>query len=135
MSTLRTRRTVQTADAPKAIGPYSQAIVTEALVFTAGQIGLNPATGEIVEGGIASQTRQVLGNLQHVLEAAGASLASVVKTSVYLKDMNDFAAMNEVYGEFFPSAPPARSTVAAAGLPKAALVEIDAVAVLAAKTS
>ncbi len=135
MPTLGTRRTVHTADAPKAIGPYSQAIATETMVFTAGQIGLNPVTGEIVEGGIASQTRQVLGNLQHVLEAAGASLPAVVKTSVYLKDMNDFAAMNEVYGEFFPSAPPARSTVAVAELPKAALVEIDAVAVLPARTS
>ena len=135
MSTRGTRRIVQTADAPKAIGPYSQAIASETMVFTAGQIGLNPATGELVEGGIGSQTRQVLNNLQHVLEAAGASLAAVVKTGVYLKDMNDFAAMNQVYGEFFASEPPARSTVAVAGLPKGALVEIDALAVFAAKIS
>jgi len=126
---------VHTPDAPKAIGPYSQAIATERMVFTSGQIGLDPATGEIVEGGVASQARQVLINLTHVLQAAETSLAAVVKTTVYLKDMGDFAAMNEVYGEFFADEPPSRSTVAVAGLPKGALVEIDAIAVIPTKDS
>ena len=121
--------TVITESAPKAIGPYSQAIHSDAFVFTAGQIGLVPTTGEIVEGGIAAQTRQVLTNLKHVLQAAHAGLDGVVKTTVYLKDMNDFSAMNAVYGEFFASDPPARSTVAVAALPKGALVEIDAIAI------
>jgi 2-iminobutanoate/2-iminopropanoate deaminase len=122
------RQVVSTDSAPKAIGPYSQAILADALVFTAGQIGLVPTTGEIVDGGIAAQTRQVLTNLQHVLRAANFGLDQVVKTTVYLQDMNDFAAMNEVYGEFFTKNPPARSTVAVAALPKGALVEIDAIA-------
>jgi 2-iminobutanoate/2-iminopropanoate deaminase len=129
MAARGSRKIIRTSGAPQAIGPYSQGIATETMVFTAGQIGLVPATGEIVEGGIAAQTRQVLTNLQNVLQAAGTSLAAVVKTTVYLKDMNDFAAMNEVYGQFFASEPPARSTVAAAGLPKGALVEIEAMAV------
>jgi 2-iminobutanoate/2-iminopropanoate deaminase len=124
------RTTIHTAEAPRAIGPYSQAIATETMVYTAGQIGINPDTGELVEGGISAQTSQVLTNLRNVLEAAGASLTAVVKTTVFLSDMKDFAAMNEVYGQFFSSEPPARSTVAAAGLPKAALVEIEATAVL-----
>jgi 2-iminobutanoate/2-iminopropanoate deaminase len=125
---------VSTGSAPRAIGPYSQAIHTKAFVFTAGQIGLVPTTGEVAEGGIAAQTRQVLKNLQHVLEAAESGLDRVVKTTVYLKDMNDFAAMNAVYGEFFAADPPARSTIAVAALPKAALVEIDAIALTGATT-
>lgn len=122
------RETVSTDNAPRAIGPYSQAIHTNAFVFTAGQIGLVPTTGEIVEGGITAQTRQVLANLQQVLQASSSGLDRVVKTTVYLKDMNDFAAMNAVYAEFFAGDPPARSTVAVAALPKGALVEIDAIA-------
>ena len=123
------RAIVSTASAPKAIGPYSQAISTGTFVFTAGQIGLVPTTGEIVDGGVTEHTRQVLTNLRQVLQAANTGLERVVKTTVYLKDMNDFAAMNAVYAEFFAGEPPARSTVAVAALPKGALVEIDAVAI------
>jgi 2-iminobutanoate/2-iminopropanoate deaminase len=133
MSDVGERRVIHTTDAPKAIGPYSQAISIGNMVFTSGQIGLNPATGEIVQGGIGSQTRQVISNLRSVLLAAGASLDAVVKTTVFLASMDDFAAMNEVYGEFFPQHPPARSTVAAAALPKGALVEIEATAVIPTK--
>jgi 2-iminobutanoate/2-iminopropanoate deaminase len=122
------RTIVHTKDAPAAIGPYSQAIRTEKMVFTAGQIGLDPSTGELVKGDVAAQTRQVLENLKHVLEAADSALGLVVKTTVFLGAMSDFAAMNAVYAEFFPQDPPARSTVAAAGLPKGALVEIEAAA-------
>ena len=122
------RKVVSTDRAPKAIGPYSQAILADSVVFTAGQIGLVPTTGEIIDGGITAQTRQVLTNLQHVLKEADSGLDRVVKTTVYLQDMNDFAAMNAVYAEFFTQDPPARSTVAVAALPKGALVEIDAVA-------
>jgi 2-iminobutanoate/2-iminopropanoate deaminase len=100
------------------------------MVYTAGQIGLNPATKELVEGGVAEQTRQVLTNLGHVLEAADSAMELVVKTTVFLSDMNNFAAMNATYAEFFPGDPPARSTVAVAGLPKGALVEIEAVALV-----
>ncbi|HEY5984647.1 MAG TPA: RidA family protein [Anaerolineales bacterium] len=121
---------VHTDRAPKAIGPYSQAIRADTMVFTAGQIGLNPATMEIVEGGIGAQTRQVLTNLKSVLEASDSGLDLVVKTTVFLKDMNDFAAMNAVYAEFLGQNSPARSTVAAAALPKGALVEIEAVALV-----
>lgn len=128
MYTTEGKKIVSTEKAPKAIGPYSQAIRTENLVFTAGQIGLNPATMNIVEGGIEAQTRQVLTNLKHVLEAADSGLKFVVKTTVFLQNMDDFAAMNAVYAEFFPENPPARSTVAVAGLPKGALVEIECVA-------
>lgn len=127
------KRIVHTEDAPKAIGPYSQAVRTEGMVMTAGQIGLNPKTGELVEGGIQAQTRQVLTNLRHVLEAAESGLGSVVKTTVFLKDMKDFAQMNAIYAEFFPENPPARSTVAAADLPKGALVEIEAIALATSK--
>jgi len=119
---------ISTEKAPKAIGPYSQAVRIENLIFTAGQIALNPATMEIVEGGIEAQTRQVLTNLRNVLAAAGSGLERVVKTTVFLSDMANFAAMNTVYAEFFAENPPARSTVAAAGLPKGALVEIEVVA-------
>lgn len=123
-----TRETVRTQHAPAAIGPYSQAIKANGFVFTAGQAGLDPATGKIVEGGIAAQTRQTLNNIKAILEAGGSSLASVVKTTVFLHRIDDFAAMNSVYQEFFPDAPPARSTVAVKDLPMGALVEIEAVA-------
>lgn len=119
---------IQTADAPAAIGPYSQAMVHGGMVFTAGQIALDPASGELVEGDIARQTEQVFKNLTAVLEAAGASLGSVVKTTVFLKDMGEFTAMNEVYGRFFGDHRPARSTVQAARLPKDCSVEIEAIA-------
>ncbi len=120
--------------APKAIGPYSQAQVVRLhggnrMVFTSGQIGLDPATGEIVAGGMVEQTRRVLANLGAVLEGAGLSYADVVKTTVYLADMQDFAAMNEVYATAFGESLPARTTIAAAGLPRGARIEIDAVAV------
>ena len=128
MATPPSRQIVHSAAAPNAIGPYSQAVKTETMVFTAGQVGLNPATAELVGGGIEAQTRQVLTNLQHVLEAAESGLEHVVKTTVFLKDMSDFAAMNAIYAEFFPQDPPARSTVAVAGLPKGALIEIEATA-------
>jgi len=130
MFTTEGKKIIFTDKAPKAIGPYSQAIQTETMVFTAGQAGIDPATGELVEGGIEAQTRQVLTNLSHVLEASDSGLNYVVKTTVFLKDMNDFAKMNAIYGEFFSQNPPARSTLAAAGLPKGALVEIEAIALL-----
>ncbi|HEX8352590.1 MAG TPA: RidA family protein [Pyrinomonadaceae bacterium] len=122
------RRIVKTEGAPGAIGPYSQAVVAGGLVYTSGQIPIDPATGQFVEGGVREQTAQVLRNLSGVLEAAGSSLARVVKTTVFLADMDDFAAMNEVYAGFFPEGPPARSTVQAARLPRDARVEIDVVA-------
>jgi 2-iminobutanoate/2-iminopropanoate deaminase len=131
MYTSEGKKIVTTDKAPRAIGPYSQAVRIESLVFTAGQIGLDPAGGELVNGGIEAQTRQVLTNLGNVLEAAGSGLKYVVKTTVFLADINDFAGMNGVYAEFFPEHPPARSTIAVAGLPKAARVEIEAVALLA----
>ena len=130
MFTSEGKKIISTEKAPKAIGPYSQAIRIEGLVFTAGQIGLNPATMEIVEGGVEAQTRQVLTNLKQVLEAADSGMNYVVKTTVFLTDMANFAAMNAIYAEFFPDNPPARSTVAVAGLPKGGLVEIEAVALL-----
>ncbi|HEY6242352.1 MAG TPA: RidA family protein [Pyrinomonadaceae bacterium] len=119
---------VQTENAPAAIGPYSQAIEANGFVFVSGQIPINPATGEFVNGGIREQTEQVLKNVSAVLEASGSSLDQVVKTTVFLADMQDFAAMNEVYGAFFRENPPARATVAAAELPRNARVEIEAVA-------
>ncbi len=125
------KKIIQTEDAPKAIGPYSQAVRMDGLVFTAGQIGLDPSTGELISETIEAQTRQVLTNLKHVLTAAGSGLSFVIKTTVFLKDMSDFLKMNSVYAEFFPDHPPARSTVAVAALPKGALVEIEAVALLA----
>lgn len=121
------KNVVHTDKAPKAIGPYSQAIRTESMIYTAGQIGLDPATGEVVAGAVEEQTRQALTNLQNVIEAAGSTLAHVVKTTVFLKDMNDFPRMNAVYAEFFGENSPARSTVAVAALPKGGLVEIEAV--------
>ncbi len=116
--------------APKAIGPYSVAIRIGDLVFTSGQIGLDPGTGVLVPGGVEAETRQALTNLAHVLADAGSGLPQVVKTTVFLRDMADFAAMNAVYAEFFPENPPARSTVAVAALPKGAAVEIEAIACL-----
>jgi 2-iminobutanoate/2-iminopropanoate deaminase len=121
------RAVVQTPDAPQAIGPYSQAINAGNLVFCSGQIPLTP-DGALIEGDVAAQTRQVLTNLQAVLTAAGSSLDQVVKTTVFLADMGDFAAMNTVYAEFFPANPPARSTVQVARLPRDARVEIEAIA-------
>ncbi len=122
------KKIVTTEAAPAAIGPYSQAIVANGFVFVSGQIPIDPATGSFVEGGIAAQTRQGLNNLKAVLEAAGSSLADVVKTTVFLASLGDFAEMNAVYGEFFSSDPPARATVQAAALPRGALVEIEAIA-------
>ena len=121
------REIIATKKAPGAVGPYSQAIRVGHFVFTAGQVALDPATGTLVEGGIAEQTRQALRNITAVLEAAGSSLDNVVKTTVFLGDMDDFKAMNEVYGGFFANEPPARSTVEVS-LPLEALVEIEAIA-------
>jgi 2-iminobutanoate/2-iminopropanoate deaminase len=122
------RQPIKTDQAPKAIGPYEQAIRIDGFVFTAGQIPIDPETGNFVEGGIAEQTRQVLKNLKAVLEAAGSSMNRVVKATVFLKNMADFPAMNEVYAEYFSAAKPARSTVTVAELPRGALIEIDLVA-------
>jgi 2-iminobutanoate/2-iminopropanoate deaminase len=119
---------ISTDKAPKAIGPYSQAVKANGFIYTAGQIPLDPATGQIVEGDVARQTTRVLDNLKGVLEAAGSSLEKIVKTTVFLKDMNDFAAMNEIYAKYFPSQPPARSTVEVSRLPRDARVEIEIVA-------
>ena len=128
------RSPLQVEDAPRAIGPYVQAQVVrlhggQKLVFTSGQVGLDPAKGELVGGGVKAETKRALENLTAVLRGASLTLADVVKTTVYLADMQDFAAMNEVYGEAFGPTPPARTTIAAAGLPKGARVEIDCVAV------
>lgn len=125
------RKVIHTEKAPKAIGPYSQAIRTDTMIYTAGQTGLDPATMELVAGGVEEQARQVLSNLKNVLEASGSDLEHVVKTTVFLKDMNDFQKMNAVYAEFFGDTPPARSTIAVAGLPKGGLVEIEVVALIA----
>ena len=125
------KQVIHTDKAPKAIGPYSQAIRIDSMIYTAGQTALDPATMELVPGGIEEQTRQVLNNLRSVLEAAGSSFEHVVKTTVFLKDMNDFSKMNAVYAEFFGDTPPARSTVAVAGLPKGGIVEIEVVALIA----
>jgi 2-iminobutanoate/2-iminopropanoate deaminase len=120
---------IATEQAPQAIGPYSQAVRAGNLVFASGQIPLDPATQEFVAGGIAEQTEQVLKNLKAVFAAAGVAMDQIVKTTVYLADMNDFTAMNEVYGKYFAENPPARATVQAARLPKDARVEIEAIAV------
>ncbi len=125
------KQTIKTERAPGAIGPYSQAVKAGGFIFLSGQIPIDPSTGEFVAGGIAEQTGQVLKNLSAVLEASGVGLADVVKTTVFLADMNDFAAMNEVYGSFFQESPPARSTVEAARLPRDARVEIDVIALAA----
>jgi 2-iminobutanoate/2-iminopropanoate deaminase len=129
-----TRSIVRTSQAPAAIGPYSQAVVVpvgnQRMVFCSGQIALDPATGAVIEGDVAAQTRQVLENLGAVLAAAGARFADVVKTTVWLADMADFAVVNAIYGERFTHDPPARATVAAAGLPRNVRVEIEAIAVI-----
>ncbi len=124
------KESVFTSKAPKAIGPYSQAIRTESFVFASGQAGLDPQTGELVTGGIEAETRQVLTNLTHVLEASESGLQHVVKTTVFLTDMAEFPRMNAVYAEFFPKEPPTRSTVGVAALPKGAHVEIEMIALL-----
>ncbi len=123
------RRALETPGAPRALGPYSQAVVVAETVFCAGQVGLDPATGKLVPGGIAAETARALENLAAVLGAAGLSLAEVVKTTVYLTDLGEFAAMNEVYGRHFAAPYPARATVQVAALPAGARVEIEAIAV------
>jgi 2-iminobutanoate/2-iminopropanoate deaminase len=128
------RNIVRTASAPAAIGPYSQAVVVpvgdKKMIFCSGQIPLDPATGEMVQGDVAEQTQRVLDNLAAVLAAAGASLAHVVRTTIFLQNMDDFGVVNATYGERFPNDPPARATVQAAKLPRGAAVEIDAIAIL-----
>jgi 2-iminobutanoate/2-iminopropanoate deaminase len=124
---------ISTSHAPSAIGPYSQGVVANGFLFTAGQIALDPVTGKIVEGGIVEQTERVMQNLQQVLQAAGVSWGDVVKTTVYLHDLSDFPIVNEIYGKWLGDARPARSTVQVPGLPRGALVEVDAVAVVASK--
>ena len=124
------REPVSSAAAPKAIGPYSQAIRAGQFLFLSGQTPIDPATGNLVDGDIAAQTTRALQNLGEVLKAAGASFADVTKTTVFLADMNDFAAMNAVYASFFPAPPPARTTIQAARLPKDCRVEIDAIAII-----
>jgi 2-iminobutanoate/2-iminopropanoate deaminase len=124
------RQVIATPHAPAAVGPYSQAIRCQDLIYTAGQLGLDPETGELAGDGIQAQTRQALRNLQAVLQAAGTDMANVVKTTVFLQDIEDFGAMNTVYASFFVTAPPARSAVQAAALPLGGLVEIEAVAVI-----
>jgi 2-iminobutanoate/2-iminopropanoate deaminase len=125
-----TNREVVITEKVKAIGPYSAGVKAGHFVFSSGQIGLDQSTGAIVEGGIEAETRQVLTNLSNVLQAAGSSLERVVKTTVFLKDMNDFARMNAIYAEYFKNEPPARSTIQVAALPRNAIVEIEAVALL-----
>jgi len=122
------RDVISTKEAPQAIGPYSQAIRANGFVFISGQIAIDPATQQVINGDVAVQTERVLKNLAAILKAAGSAIEKVVRTTVFLKDMGDFAAMNEVYGKHFSAAPPARSTVQAARLPKDVLVEIDVIA-------
>jgi 2-iminobutanoate/2-iminopropanoate deaminase len=121
---------IKTDRAPKAIGPYSAGVKTELFIFTAGQLGIIPESGNIIEGGIENETRQSLLNIQHILEDAGSSLAFIVKTTVFLRDMADFNLMNTIYAEFFKENPPARSTVQVTALPKGAAIEIEAVALV-----
>ena len=123
-----TRKVLSTDGAPKAIGPYSQGIDSGSLVFLSGQVALDPATGQMIAGGIVEQTDRILKNLEAVLKASGLTLNHVVRTTVFLVDLGDFAAMNEVYARHFPKDPPARSTVQVAALPKGARIEIDAIA-------
>ncbi len=126
------REIIKTSNAPSAIGPYSQAVKITAgkLIFTAGQIPLDPATGRLIEGDISAQTRRVMENIKAILTASGATLENVAKTTVFMADLSEFAAMNEVYGEYFPANPPARSTVEVKALPRGARVEIETIAVL-----
>jgi 2-iminobutanoate/2-iminopropanoate deaminase len=130
--TMSEKQVVRTDKAPQAIGPYSLGVRVGEMVFSAGQIGIDPQSGEVVSGGIEAETRQALLNLQAVLEAAGASLENVVKTTVFLRDINEFGRMNDVYAEFFTAKPPARSAVQVAALPRGVAVEIEAIAVLGA---
>jgi 2-iminobutanoate/2-iminopropanoate deaminase len=120
---------IESPNAPKPIGPYSQAVKSNGMCFLSGQVGLDPKTAELVPGGVAEQAEQVMKNLGAVLEAAGLSFGNVVRCTIYLMDMADFGKVNEVYGRYFPKNPPARATVQVAGLPKGARVEIDAIAV------
>ena len=122
------KQIVQTDHAPKAIGPYSQAVIYKGIAYLSGQIPLDPATGQVVEGGIAEQTEQVMRNLKAVLEASSSSFKQVLKTTVFLADMAEFPKMNEVYATYFPDDPPARATVQAAGLPRGVRVEIECIA-------
>lgn len=124
-----TRDTIQTGNAPAAVGPYSQAVAAGGFVFCSGQIALEPATGNLVAGGVPAETERVLQNLSAVLQAAGSSLQDVVKTTVFMTDLGAFKTMNEIYARFFPGAPPSRSTVQVAALPRGACVEIEAIAV------
>lgn len=124
------KQVVVTDEAPKAIGPYSAGIKLGSFVFTAGQLGIVPENGDIISGGIEAETRQALKNIEKILEAAGASMSDVVKTTVFLRDMDDFGRMNQVYAQFFQENPPARSTIQVAALPKGAAVEIEAIAIL-----
>ncbi len=126
--TAKEKIVIKTNKAPKAIGPYSVAIRAADFVFTAGQLGIDPTTGNLVEGGIEAETRQALNNLKNILEAAGTSLSSIIKTTVFLRDIGDFSAMNAVYATFFSEESPARSALQVAALPKGASVEIEAVA-------
>jgi len=123
------RQAISTNNAPQALGPYSQGIRADDLIFCAGQLGLDPASGKLVDGGVEAQTRRALQNLAGVLFAGGSSLNNVVKTTVFLANMDDFQKMNAVYAEFFPTAPPARSTIQVARLPRDAAVEIEAIAI------
>ena len=122
------REIISTKDAPQAIGPYSQAVKANGFVFTSGQVAIDPATQQVIDGDVAAQTDRVLRNLSEILEAAGSGLGKVVKATVFLKNMSEFAVMNSVYGKYFNTAPPARSTVEVARLPKDVLVEIDVIA-------
>jgi 2-iminobutanoate/2-iminopropanoate deaminase len=130
METLKTLRAVQTEAAPKAIGPYSQAVIAQGFVFCSGQIALDPATGAVIEGDVRAQTERVMKNLAAVLAAAGAGFDRVVKTTIFLKDLGDFAAVNEVYGAYFTGAAPARAAVEVSRLPRDVKVEFDMVAAL-----
>ncbi|HLX83285.1 MAG TPA: RidA family protein [Terriglobales bacterium] len=122
------REVIATADAPQAIGPYSQAIRAQGLIFTSGQVAIDPATQQVITGDVSAQTDRVLKNLAAILQASGSTFEKVVRCTVFLKNMGDFAAMNEVYGRYFKQSPPARSTVEVARLPKDVLVEIDVIA-------
>jgi len=125
-----TREVISTTNAPAAVGPYSQAIKTGELVFTAGQLGIDPATGKFVDGDVTDQARQALKNMKAILKEAGTSMEKVIKVTVFLQDMGDFKAVNEVYGTFFTAKPPARSAVEVAALPLGGLVEMEAIATL-----
>jgi 2-iminobutanoate/2-iminopropanoate deaminase len=122
------REVISTKDAPQAIGPYSQAIKANGFIFVSGQVAIDPATQQVIQGGVATQTDRVLRNLSEIVEAAGSGLGKEVRATVFLKNMSEFTAMNEVYGKYFSSSPPARSTVEVARLPKDVLVEIDVIA-------